>query len=213
MKDSSTGVVLLVTDGSQDTALAARVAVDLCERAGADLHLVHIWQRARWMFSSPGAVLRSGTPKERARALLEEQVERIRSAGGEVEGAHLRMGHPADEIAPPAEKLGADLVVVGVRGTGARRRASTEVLRTADGLALVLLPTAKDSKTTEAGILSSDRDQQPELDFAVFALLHSRCGSAVTETRLDERHVVCWCLHCDELRVFASEFERGATEG
>ncbi len=37
-------------------------------------------------------ILGSDLPRERAARLLEEQVERVRGSGGEVEGAHLRHG-------------------------------------------------------------------------------------------------------------------------
>ena len=35
--------ILLATDGSADARFAERVAVDLCARSGAVLHLVHAW--------------------------------------------------------------------------------------------------------------------------------------------------------------------------
>ena len=54
--------VLLATDGSKDAALAARTAVDVCERTGAQLHVVHAWQ------SVPTARLR---PFMRAETLSE----------------------------------------------------------------------------------------------------------------------------------------------
>jgi len=37
------GKVLLATDASKDATLAARAAVDVCERTGAELHVVHVW--------------------------------------------------------------------------------------------------------------------------------------------------------------------------
>lgn len=212
MKYSSTSVVLLATDGSDDAALAARLAVDLCAKTGAELDVVHVWQRAKWLLSSPGTVLRSDLPKESAARLLKEQVERIRTAGGKVEGSHLRMGHPAHEIAILGGELNADLVVVGTQGIGTTRRASTEVLRTADGSALVFPPTGKDGNTIEEGALSSNCSEQSALDFAVFALVHARCGNAVIETRLDEHHMACWCMRCDELSTFESRFEREIAE-
>jgi nucleotide-binding universal stress UspA family protein len=35
--------VLLATDGLENTTLAARVAVDLAKKGGAELHVVHAW--------------------------------------------------------------------------------------------------------------------------------------------------------------------------
>ena len=54
--------------------------------------------------------------------LLEEQTERLRSAGGTVAGAHLREGRPAEEIAELAEELGVGLVIIGSRGLNAVKR-------------------------------------------------------------------------------------------
>ncbi len=34
--------VLLATDGSPDAALAAGRAIELCEKTGSDLHVVHV---------------------------------------------------------------------------------------------------------------------------------------------------------------------------
>jgi nucleotide-binding universal stress UspA family protein len=55
--------------------------------------------------------------------LLEERVERIRSAGGTVAEAHLRLGRPDDQIVWVAEEIGAGLIVLGSRGHGGVRRA------------------------------------------------------------------------------------------
>jgi hypothetical protein len=35
--------VLLATDGSEDAALATRIAADLSTRTGAELHIMHAW--------------------------------------------------------------------------------------------------------------------------------------------------------------------------
>jgi nucleotide-binding universal stress UspA family protein len=56
------------------------------------------------------------------REFLEEQAERLRSAGGTVTGAHLKKGRPADEIAGLAEELGASLIAMGSRGLGTIKR-------------------------------------------------------------------------------------------
>ena len=49
----------------------------------------------------------------------------VRDAGGNVAGAHMRNGRPADEIAALAEELKAGLVVVGSRGAGPVKRLVT----------------------------------------------------------------------------------------
>ena len=35
--------ILLATDGSEDADLAARAAIDLSEKGGSELHVVHVW--------------------------------------------------------------------------------------------------------------------------------------------------------------------------
>ena len=107
--------VLLATDGSKDAALAARAAVDVCEGTGAELHVVHVW------FPAPTARLRAfmrAELKRLGKELLEEGVKRVEGSGGLVTDAHLLEGRAADEILNLAERIGADLVVIGSRGLG-----------------------------------------------------------------------------------------------
>ena len=107
--------VLLATDGSKDAALAARAAVDVCEGTGAELHVVHVW------FPVPTARLRAfmrAELKRLGKELLEEGVKRVEGSGGLVTDAHLLEGRAADEILNLAERIGADLVVIGSRGLG-----------------------------------------------------------------------------------------------
>src|SRR5919205_3293786 len=113
--------VLLATDGSPDAALAANSAVELCERTGSELHVVHVGEYLPTFFAyteEEPAELRHN-----AERLLEEQVERIRAAGGTVAGAHLRLGRPAEQIIDLSEELSMGVVVVGSRGQSALRRA------------------------------------------------------------------------------------------
>ena len=107
--------VLLATDGSKDAALAARAAADACEGMGAELHLVHVW------FNVPTARLRPfmrAELKKLGKEHLDEGVKRVEESGGLVTEAHLIEGRAADEILDLAERIGADLVVIGSRGLG-----------------------------------------------------------------------------------------------
>src|SRR5215204_4576701 len=104
--------ILLATDGSEDAALAARAAADLSEKAGSELHLVHVLPRFP-RYAYPGV-----TPQVYSRVLLEEQVKGIGARGARVAESHTRRGPIADEILDLAEELGADLIVVGSRGLG-----------------------------------------------------------------------------------------------
>ena len=113
--------VLLATDGSPDATLAARSAIELCEKTGSELHVVHVGEYLPTYFAytdeEPTELRRN------AQLLLEGQAESIRAAGGNVAGAHLRLGRPAEQIIDLSEDLGAGVVVVGGRGQSALRRA------------------------------------------------------------------------------------------
>jgi nucleotide-binding universal stress UspA family protein len=122
--------ILVATDGSTDADLAVGVAVDLSERTAAELHVVHAQRKPQALpLARPGlayppleAISSPDTCKREAQRLLEEQVGMVRDAGGNVAGAHIRDGRPADEIAALAGELEAGLVVVGSRGAGPVKR-------------------------------------------------------------------------------------------
>jgi nucleotide-binding universal stress UspA family protein len=118
--------ILLATDGSEDASQAARVAADLSQRTGSELHVVHAW-RPLPQYAYPSLVSeRYYPPYERgATMLLDEQVKSVEEAGATVAEAHLRAGAPSDAILDLAEELGPGLLVVGSRGTGAIERLLT----------------------------------------------------------------------------------------
>jgi nucleotide-binding universal stress UspA family protein len=116
--------ILLATDGSECADTAGRVAVDLANRSGAELDVVHAFE-----FVPPreyaGVALRLRSPGEftkQGQRVLDEQVGRIREMGGEVADARLCVGSPADQILCRAEASEADLIVVGRRGLGGVKR-------------------------------------------------------------------------------------------
>src|SRR5215213_7492449 len=67
--------ILLATDGSEEATLATQTAIDLANKTGSELHVVY----ARIQ------------PYSRAfyEGLLDEQVRKIKTAGGSVAQAHL----------------------------------------------------------------------------------------------------------------------------
>ena len=116
--------ILLATDSSKEAVLAARAAVEIAEKTGSELHVVHAWQPLPH-YAYPSLAPEEYAPpyEEGARQILEEQVEQIKAAGGSVAQTHLRMGTAAKEIVKIAEEIGAGLIVVGSRGRGGIRRA------------------------------------------------------------------------------------------
>ena len=120
--------ILLATDGSEEAALAARTAVDLAQKTGSELQVVHA-RSLPMLASYPGA--ETPTPseideevvKKRFQGLLDEQVGKVEAEGGSVAQAHLRIGRPDTEIVGLAEEIGAGLIVMGSRGLGSMKRA------------------------------------------------------------------------------------------
>ena len=129
--------ILLATDGSKEAELAARFAIELADKIGSELHVVHVFGIMPWYPVYPeGTDPDEAEPEEpvveedlrrtserRAREFLDAEVEKIGSLGGRVAEAHLREGGPAQEIVGLAEEMGAGLIVVGSRGFGGIRRA------------------------------------------------------------------------------------------
>jgi nucleotide-binding universal stress UspA family protein len=119
--------ILLATDGSEESELAALRAVDLAHATDSELHLVHVGVVPSFLKSYPGVL---GYERklykeleEVSRELLRKQSWRVKVAGGTVAGTHLRMGEVDLEIVALAKELGADLIVMGCRGHRGIRRA------------------------------------------------------------------------------------------
>jgi nucleotide-binding universal stress UspA family protein len=107
--------ILLASDGLENTTLAARAAVDLAKKGGAELHVVHVWRTVPSTHFDH--VIRSGL-EDAGRERLEAQIRWIEEEGGTVAGAHLREGRAVEAIVEQAEEIGAGLVIVGSRGMG-----------------------------------------------------------------------------------------------
>jgi nucleotide-binding universal stress UspA family protein len=128
--------ILLATDGSEEAELAARTAADLAEKTDSELHVVHVfgiapvgppvYPNATDLQSEEyeaEAEERQRISEQRAREVLDAEVEKLRSAGGMVAQAHLIEGRVAPEVVALAEETGAGLIVMGSRGRGGIRRA------------------------------------------------------------------------------------------
>src|SRR5829696_10429269 len=129
--------ILLATDGSREADLAARTAAELADKTGSELHMVHVFGIIPWYPAYPegggfgGAELEDPvleedlqrTSEQRARELLDAEVERLRSFGETLAQAHLAEGGAPQEIVRLAEEIGAGLIVIGSRGRGGIRRA------------------------------------------------------------------------------------------
>jgi len=158
--------ILLATDGPEGAELAASRAVDLARRTDSELHLVHVGIAPAFLMSDPGTVgydrMLLEEIEDEARELLRKLSWRVKVAGGDVAGAHLRVGEVDLEIVGLARKLGADLIVMGCRGRGGIRRAvggsvSDAVIRNAPCPVLVV-PSNESAQTPErAALLQGSR--------------------------------------------------------
>jgi nucleotide-binding universal stress UspA family protein len=115
------GRVLLAIDGSEESHLATRAAVEVAGAAGSELHVLSVLETAQLLpyMPYPGT---SGTAEEaeqHARRLLSRVSERIGAEGSTVKESHLAVGKPDKEIVGLAGELDVELVVLGSRGLGA----------------------------------------------------------------------------------------------
>ena len=118
--------VLLAIDGSEESHLATKAAVEVAGAPGSELHVLSVLETtplSPWMpYPGPEMWEISRTVEEaeqHARQLLSRQSERIEAEGGTVKESHLAAGKPDKEIVRLAGELDADLVVLGSRGLGA----------------------------------------------------------------------------------------------
>ena len=158
--------ILLATDGSEGADLAASRAVNLAQRTGSELHLVHVGFAPVFLTGEPGTrgydrMLLEEIGDE-ARGLLRKLSWRAKVAGGHVAGEHLRMGEVDLEIVGLAKKLGADLIVMGCRGRGGIRRAiggsvSDAVIRSAPCPVLVVPSNEMAEAPGRAALLQGSR--------------------------------------------------------
>lgn len=120
--------ILLATDGAEEANVTIRTAVDLTQRTGSELHLVYVGKSYRPPYYERPRGYKTEEEVEKAeQAVLDKQVVRIESAGGELAGAHRERRwpdrDPAERIVALAEKIKADLIVIRSRGFGGMRRA------------------------------------------------------------------------------------------
>lgn len=115
--------ILLATDGSKESALAARTAVDLADRTNSELHLVYVYHHPQVPYAYDERYPEPEVSGGEGQAFLDRQAGNVEEGGGTLAGTHLRRGDPDAEIVAVAEELGAGLIVMGSRGHGGIKRA------------------------------------------------------------------------------------------
>lgn len=120
--------ILVGTDFSDPAARALDRAIDLAHRYGAKLHLVHAWDPPAITYGAIASMALDvqASYERSAREQLEhrvaERVAELRARGTELEST-LAQGVPWEQILEVAERVGADLIVVGTHGRKGLQRA------------------------------------------------------------------------------------------
>lgn len=136
--------ILLATDGTEHSTMAAEAAVALSNKTGAELHVVHVGQ-AQHSGTSGVTVEAGGLPGDsyeatvdRARKLLERQVEQVREAGGTIAETHLRIGSPPYEVVGRGKPRAVRRAVSGTIRRPVLGAAADYIVRSAHGPVLVV---------------------------------------------------------------------------
>jgi nucleotide-binding universal stress UspA family protein len=112
--------ILLATDGSEESASAVRIAIELTNSTGSELHVVHAISTApQRPYPRHFERARSKDMLQRKRVaalvLLDEKVRQVKKMGGIVADSYYREGDPAEEVIRLAEELGVGLIITGGR--------------------------------------------------------------------------------------------------
>jgi nucleotide-binding universal stress UspA family protein len=110
--------ILVPVDFSQHSQQALEEAISLAKVFDSEVHLLHCYQIHPAAVSPYGIVIPENFEHDvRMAALrrLAEWREKVAAAGCKVQ-EHISAHFPTEEIAAVAEKIGADLIVMGTRG-------------------------------------------------------------------------------------------------
>ena len=112
--------ILLATDGSEESAPAARTAVELANGTGSELHVAHaILTAPQRPYPRRFERARSEDLLQRKRlaalTLLDEKVRQVEKMGGIVADSYYREGDPVKEVLRLAEELEVGLIITGGR--------------------------------------------------------------------------------------------------
>ncbi len=140
--DLSGRPVLLATDGSPESAAAARVAFAIAERHHAELHVVRVVDTRAAPIPPPLDLAIAIADASMGESVHQEQVDAVRSdlesaVGKPVDWpVRIALGTPAHVIVHEARRLRTELVIVGLRRHGRLDRAmqdetALEVMRNA----------------------------------------------------------------------------------
>lgn len=110
-------------DGSEASENALRIACDLAQKYGADMHIVHTPQvETLAVFVGAGGAVSVSPSQEELDGVGAKVIENgcaiAKEYGQKITKTHLVHGNAAEQILHCAEEWGADLIVTGRRGLG-----------------------------------------------------------------------------------------------
>ena len=114
-------VIVVGTDGSGRAGVAVRKALELAQLTGATVHAVNVMHTSAAFEDPHSAQLVMDELRDHAEGVKEHVLADARRQGVSVE-FHSSVGEPAEALIELAEKLNADLVVVGNRGMSGMKR-------------------------------------------------------------------------------------------
>ncbi len=120
--------ILLAIDGSEEAALAAQAATELSKETGSEAHVTYVLPAPEELVGHHwySAEVRESVLEQaqsEAQQFLEGRAEELRAEGAKIVDTHLSTGEPDKEIIRLSEEIGATMIVMGIRGLGAVRRA------------------------------------------------------------------------------------------
>jgi len=111
--------ILIATDGSKSAAEAVAFGLDLAEKQGASVFLVHVAPELDWApVLGPVPVKVPHVSCDADRRPLQDAMDMSEQCGVDAQ-SELLVGDIADEIVAYADTIAADLIVIGSRGHGA----------------------------------------------------------------------------------------------
>lgn len=111
--------ILVPVDGSENSNKAINYAIDIAKKYSGTIHLIHVVRSAATLTVAPAEVFLDITQQliESGKGILKESQAKIKESGIEV-STEILQGHPGSQIVQFAEKIEADIIIMGSRGLG-----------------------------------------------------------------------------------------------
>jgi len=100
--------ILLAIDGSKKAEMAVNYAISIAIKNNAEVVLLH-------------AIKKNGSEISIGESLVEREAIKIRCYGVDV-STRIEFGDPAEKILKVAEDIGADMIILGIRGTNGLKK-------------------------------------------------------------------------------------------